>query len=71
MECSEKNVLEALSKGAMDSIPLVSSIVVMLITFVGLIALGDASLSWCAIALMQVSKDQCPLCLFVWQMRFH
>eukprot|EP00667_Euglena_gracilis_P006231 EG_transcript_6286 len=46
MESEERNVLEALSKGAIDSIPLVASIVVMVITFMGMIALGDSVLSW-------------------------
>eukprot|EP00668_Euglena_longa_P031878 GGOE01041147.1.p1 GENE.GGOE01041147.1~~GGOE01041147.1.p1 ORF type:complete len:607 (+),score=132.04 GGOE01041147.1:23-1822(+) len=46
MASEERNVLEALSKGAMDSISLVANIVVMLITFIGMIALGDAVLSW-------------------------
>ena len=46
MVSEERNVLEALTKGAMDSIPLISSIIVMVITFIAIIAMGDAILSW-------------------------
>jgi len=46
MRSAELNAVEALTAGALESIPLVSSLAVVLIAVLGLVAMADATLSW-------------------------
>lgn len=46
MRITDKNIIQAVTRGALDSIPLITNIIVMLLSFLSLIRVVDALLSW-------------------------